>query len=129
MTKRISAEELRFLRRIRIKAKCWFELEGKMFFGAGKARLFRMIARYGSINAGARAMGISYRQAWEHIRRIEEALAVTLVEKHKGGPGGGGSRITPAGERLLQIYDALSGRLKKQAESSFEQILNKKTRK
>ena len=83
MKKRFSSDELKLLRRINIKSKCWFELEDKMLFGSGKARLFQMIARHGSINAGAQAMGISYRQAWQHIHQIEEALAVKLVDKHK----------------------------------------------
>ena len=125
MKKRFSSDELKLLRRIQIRSKCWLELDGKMFFGSGKARLFRMIAKHGSINAGAQAMGISYRQAWQHIHQIEEALAVKLVDKHRGGARGGGSQITPLGQSLLRLYDELSRLLRHEAESHFEEMLKK----
>ena len=125
MKESLSAGKFRFLRRIRVKTKCWFELDGKILFGSGKARLFRMIAQHGSINAGAKAMGISYRQAWQHIRQMEEAMSVKLIEKNRGGAGGGGSRITATGELLLKTYDEMSLWLKEESGQRFERLSKK----
>ena len=43
-------------------------------------------------------------RAWGKVREIERNLGVTLVQSEAGGAGGGGSRLTPEGERLVALY-------------------------
>lgn len=70
-------------------------------------RLLEAVARHGSITNAARAVGISYRTAWQRVESLNNLAATPLVERVSGGTGGGGSRVTAAGERLLEQFRAL----------------------
>jgi molybdate transport system regulatory protein len=86
------------------KAKLWVEKDGALVLSGYRVRLLQHIAETGSLAEAARRMGLSYRRAWGKIREIEENLGVRLVESEVGGVGGGGTRLTPAGERVLALY-------------------------
>jgi molybdate transport system regulatory protein len=73
-------------------------------FGDGRARLLDAILRAGSIKGGAAELGMSYHNAWVHLNHMEQRLGMKLVERRVGGSHGGGSRLTPDGERLLKTY-------------------------
>lgn len=64
--------------------------------------ILRQVARHGSISEAARHAGVSYKAAWQAIHTLTNLAGVPLVESSVGGAGGGGARLTPAGERLLQ---------------------------
>jgi hypothetical protein len=53
--------------------------------------LLQKVAELGSITAAARAMGISYKGAWEAIEALNNLSERPLVERSAGGSGGGGS--------------------------------------
>jgi tungstate transport system substrate-binding protein len=55
----------------------------------------------GSLNAAAKHLRISFRDAWEKIRTAERRLGVALMIGRTGGARGGGSRLTPAAEDLI----------------------------
>lgn len=92
---------------VRVRTKVWLEVDGEILIGEGRARLLRLIHETGSINAAARSMGISFRRAWAMLRDIEGRLRVTLVEKRRGGVGGGRATLTPAALLLLERYDEI----------------------
>ncbi|HSG56334.1 MAG TPA: LysR family transcriptional regulator [Paracoccaceae bacterium] len=74
--------------------------------GPGKAELLERIARTGSIAAAGREMGMSYKRAWQLIGTLNEMFHDPLVDSTRGGPGGGGARLTEAGQRVLTLYRA-----------------------
>ncbi len=86
------------------RCRVWLEKNGRPVFGDGRARLLEAIQQVGSINGGAATMGMSYRNAWVHLKHIEQRLGMKLVERRVGGSHGGGCFLTPAGERLLTAY-------------------------
>jgi molybdate transport system regulatory protein len=86
------------------KAKLWVEQDGAIVLSGYRVRLLQHIAESGSLAEAARRMGLSYRRAWGKIREIETNLGVRLVESEVGGAGGGGTRLTPVGERILALY-------------------------
>jgi molybdate transport system regulatory protein len=86
------------------RCRAWLEKDGRPVFGDGRARLLEAVRRVGSINGGAATMGMSYRNAWLHLKRMEQRLGVKLIERRVGGSHGGGCLLTPAGERLLAAY-------------------------
>jgi molybdate transport system regulatory protein len=69
--------------------------------------ILRLIARTGSISQAARDAGVSYKAAWQAIDTLTNLARVALVEKLVGGAGGGGARLTPAGQQLLDTAQAL----------------------
>ena len=84
--------------------KIWLTHGGEMVFGRGRAELLEAIDRTGSISAAARRMGLSYRHAWAMLDSSEKHLRRELVERARGGAGGGGARMTAYGRRLLERY-------------------------
>ncbi|WP_408906434.1 winged helix-turn-helix domain-containing protein [Roseomonas mucosa] len=56
--------------------------------GPGKVRLLEEIGRNGSISAAGRALGMSYRRAWELVEDLNRGLGRPVVETAAGpGPG------------------------------------------
>jgi molybdate transport system regulatory protein len=72
--------------------------------GPGKADMLEYIAEDGSISAAARRMGMSYRRAWLLVDTMNHCFRSPLVEKVKGGKGGGGACITDLGREVLRRY-------------------------
>ena len=75
--------------------------------GPGKAELIERIARTGSISAAAREMGMSYRRAWMLVAALNESFVEPVVVAETGGRHGGGARVTPFGNRLVEEYHAM----------------------
>lgn len=92
---------------LQVRSKIWLEIDGEPVFGQGREKLLRLIRSTGSINAAAKEMGIPYRKAWTYIDAMEKRLGFALVNRLKGGTGGGTSSLTPEAEALLQKYDLL----------------------
>jgi molybdate transport system regulatory protein len=72
--------------------------------GPGRADLLEHIAATGSIAAAGRQMKMSYRRAWALVEAMNTNFATPLVAATKGGAGGGGARLTPAGAEMLAAY-------------------------
>lgn len=72
--------------------------------GPGKADLLEAIRDTGSIAAGGRRMGMSYKRAWELVRQLNAAFREPLVAPAKGGVRGGGATLTPLGGAVLDAY-------------------------
>lgn len=89
---------------VQVRLRVWLEENGRLVVGEGLCALLEAIAATGSINQAARQLGMSYRQAWERLHKVESRLQVVLVERHVGGEGGGGAYLTPQGEELLRRY-------------------------
>ncbi|MBK6614028.1 MAG: TOBE domain-containing protein [Ottowia sp.] len=67
-----------------------------------RIELLRLVGERGSISQAARAAGVSYKAAWQAIHTLTNLAGEPLVDASVGGAGGGGARLTPAGERLLE---------------------------
>ena len=66
--------------------------------------LLRAIDREGSLNTAAESLGRSYAHAQRRIVELEEAFG-SLVERTRGGSGGGGSTLTETGRDLLAAFE------------------------
>lgn len=74
-------------------------------FTEKRIELLRQIDRHGSVSAAAKAMGLSYKGAWDMLETIHNLSGKELVSRVTGGKGGGGSVVTEEGKRLLHVYD------------------------
>jgi molybdate transport system regulatory protein len=72
--------------------------------GPGKAELIERIAATGSISAAARAMGMSYRRAWQLVEALNSDYRERVVTTAAGGARGGGAQVTPFGLRLVAEF-------------------------
>ncbi|MBU8977840.1 MULTISPECIES: TOBE domain-containing protein [unclassified Lysobacter] len=66
--------------------------------------LLSAIGSEASIAAAARHVGLSYKAAWDAIEAMNNLADKPLVERVVGGKGGGGTRLTPDGERLVATW-------------------------
>lgn len=60
-----------------------------------------------SITAAAKAVGLSYKAAWDAIATMNNLARQLLVERNVGGKGGGGARLTVHGVRLVETFRAV----------------------
>ena len=77
--------------------------------GPGKIALMELISKHGSMAAAGKEMGMSYRRAWLLVDEINQMFREPLVEKHMGGSGGGGARLTKLGRDIVGRYRAIEG--------------------
>ena len=75
--------------------------------GPGKVRLLEAIAEHGSISAGARALGMSYRRAWMLVEAMNRGFGAALVESQAGGRAGGGAQLSALGAAVVSDYRAV----------------------
>ena len=83
--------------------------------GPGKIELLELVDSLGSIAAAGRAMGMSYRRAWELIDSINQCFREPVVDKQPGGPAGGGAKLTSFGRQVVKHYRAIERKAKRAA--------------
>jgi molybdate transport system regulatory protein len=79
--------------------------------GRERMRLLEAVARHGSITAGAKAVGLTYKAAWDALDAMANLFGVPLLETRTGGPAGGGACLTPAGARVVEAFHRLEAEL------------------
>ena len=78
-----------------------------LMIGPGKIALLENVRTAGSISAAARAMGMSYKRAWELVDEMNSTFTKPPVVTTKGGKTGGGALLSDIGLELIRAYRAL----------------------
>ena len=94
-----------------------FEGAAGVLLGDKRIRLLEAIALHGSLNRAARAVPLSYKAAWDALDEMNNLAEAPLVVRTIGGAGGGGTRLTEHGLRLVALYRAM--------ESSQQDLLDR----
>ena len=81
-----------------------FEVGNRVILDEIDARLLRRISETGSLTVAARMLGISYRNAWGRIKKVESSTGVRIIKAQSGGASGGGSSLTLEGTALLKEF-------------------------
>lgn len=79
--------------------------------GRERIRLLESVARHGSITAGAKAIGLSYKAAWDALDAMTNLFGQQLLETRAGGRSGGGAVLTETGIRVVQSFHRLEAEL------------------
>jgi molybdate transport system regulatory protein len=90
--------------------------------GPGKAELLERIRDTGSISAAGRDMQMSYKRAWMLVEEMNAAFRDPLVDSARGGPGGGGARLTKAGTDVLTLYREIEAEAARAAASRIAEL-------
>lgn len=94
----------------KIKGSIWIENDNGAFIGSGRILLLEKVKKYGSITVAAKAMKMSYRHAWELINSMNKQSKSPLVITSSGGAGGGGTKVTAEGEKVIKSFRELQER-------------------
>lgn len=81
--------------------------EGKLFVNPERINLLRIIEKTGSLLTASKEIGISYNKAWKMLEVMNNTVDKPVVEKLRGGKGGGGAVITDFGKLILKEYEAM----------------------
>ena len=82
----------------------WLDKQGKRFLGERRIALLESIDALGSITRAAKAVGLSYKGAWDAVDAIENLAERPVVTRAAGGRSGGGTRLTDHGRELVALY-------------------------
>jgi len=74
------------------------------FLGSERIALLEKINEFGSISKAAKAVGVSYKTAWDTINAINDLSEKPLFIRVTGGKSGGGTRLTEEGNDLIRTY-------------------------
>lgn len=91
--------------------------------GPGKAELLEGIGQLGSISAAGRRMGMSYKRAWSLVDGMNRSFAAPLVSSERGGAGGGGAALTPAGHEVLTRFRQIAAAAHDCAHADMDALL------
>lgn len=107
---------------IGLEGKVWMTVGGENLGGSNRVELLAAIGQLGSITGAAKAVGLSYKAAWDAIDTMNNLAGEALVERVTGGKGGGGTRLTARGQQLVanfrtieQVHGDFLERLNRQA--------------
>lgn len=78
-----------------------------------RIKLLKAIKEDGSILKAAKKVPISYKAAWEAVDEMNNLCPTPLVVKESGGKGGGGTTLTPYGERIVELFELISSEQKR----------------
>lgn len=86
------------------RGRVWIDGPEGTFFGHGRAVLLERIKEHGSITKAAKSMQMAYRHAWDLVDSMNRQAKEPFVELATGGKGGGGARVTEAGELAIKMF-------------------------
>lgn len=95
-----------------IDFRLWVFSDGEKLIGKGRIELLERIQKTGSISKAAQEMKMSYRQAWQMVKEMNERANSILVEKKLGGKEGGGATLTKEGEKAISQYHEINNKVK-----------------
>lgn len=87
-----------------VSGRIWINRNQASYLGRGRIELLEQVKLHGSILQAAKAMKMSYKAAWDSINTMNNLSPINLVERVSGGRGGGGTRVTEAGENAIRTF-------------------------
>ena len=98
---------------LELDGSIWFRSGAQTWGGKNRIDLLAQIDATGSITAAARAVGMSYKGAWDAIDAMNNLAGEPLVIRAAGGKGGGGTRLTDRARGLIATFRALEAEHRK----------------
>jgi molybdate transport system regulatory protein len=90
-----------------ISGSVWIHRQQSEFLGSDRIHLLEKIDELGSITKAAKAVGISYKTAWDTVNMINNLAEKPLVDRLTGGKGGGGTSLTVEGKKVIVQFKTI----------------------
>lgn len=94
-----------------------FNHDTRNFLGDRRIALLEQIEATGSIAQAAKAIGMSYKAAWDAVDTMNNLALQPLVRSNTGGVRGGGTEVTRYGRGLISTYRFL--------QQEYQQVLQR----
>lgn len=85
--------------------------DGKLLVGRDRIKVLEAVAEHRSISKAAKAVGFSYKAAWDAVAAINNLLPSPAFVTKAGGKSGGGAEVTAEGLKLIETFHRLEDRL------------------
>ena len=92
---------------LELGGELWLRAGAQTLGGATRIALLSAIGETGSITRAAKAVGISYKAAWEAVDTMNNLAGEPLVLRSTGGRGVGGTVLTPRASALIAAFRAI----------------------
>lgn len=89
---------------IKLDATIWAQTGQNKFLGGDRITLLEKINELGLINSAAKALGLSYKTAWNPVNMVNNLSEQPLVDRVIGGKGGGGTILTKEGKNVIEQF-------------------------
>lgn len=95
----------------KIDAMLALRSEGRFLVGRDRIAILEAVAEHGSITEAAKALGFSYKTAWDAVAAINNLMPRPVLITRAGGKRGGGATLTEEGHRLILAFRRLEEKL------------------
>ena len=95
------------------------------FYGPVAQQLLSWIGQTGSLQEACLHMDISYSKGRKMVKQLEQQLGFPVVRRWTGGSGGGGSVLTPKGERLIEAYENMVAEVRDFTDQAYQKHMGK----
>ena len=92
---------------IGLSGSLWLNMAESKYLGGDRIALLEKIDELGSITKAAKAVGISYKTAWDTVNLINNLAEKPLVDRSTGGKGGGGTSLTTEGKKVINQFKTI----------------------
>jgi molybdate transport system regulatory protein len=79
--------------------------------GAQRIALIEAVDALGAISAAARALGLSYKAAWDGVQALNNLSDAPIIVATPGGRTGGAARVTAQGRLMAQAFRGVQQQL------------------
>jgi molybdate transport system regulatory protein len=107
---------------MKLNYKIWIEKDGKKVFGDGPLDILHRVEKAGSLRQAAEEINMSYSQAWNLIKDLEERLGFKLLERKRGGESGGGSQLTEQARDLMMKFEIFRDKAQESLNLLYKEI-------
>lgn len=92
---------------VTLDGSIWLTRGDRPLAGGARVALLAAIAKHGAITHAAKAVGLSYKAAWDAVDAMNNLAGEPLVARAVGGKGGGGARLTERGTQRVRHDDRI----------------------
>jgi molybdate transport system regulatory protein len=107
---------------LELRYKLWIEKNREKVFGDGPLDILHRVERTGSLRKAAEEINMSYSQAWNLIKDLEERLGFKLLERKRGGESGGGSQLTEQARDLMMKFEIFRDKAQESLNLLYKEI-------
>jgi molybdate transport system regulatory protein len=112
-------------RHLAARQKLWLNWDGVFLMGPNYLRFLAAVEETGTIRGGGKVVGWSYRTCLNRLRRMEQVFGAPVLSTTRGGPAGGGAKLTPAARRLVRVFTRWQREVERLTQRAFREALKR----